>query len=211
VAGWAIDAAATANAGIDAIHAYAFPSDGGGPVFLGVAAGGGSRPDVAAAFGSQFAASGYALAASLPPGSYTLVVFARSTISGAFTSVSRAIVVRAAGRPIVTIDTPAGGSPDQPFLLAGWAIDRDASAGSGIDTVHAWAFPDTGSPVFLGAATADGVRDDVAGQFGARFRTSGFNLVIGGLAPGTYRIVVYGHSTVTDAFTASAPVLLSIH
>ena len=60
IAGWAIDGAAVSGTGIDAIHVWAFPNRfaGGAPVFLGAASLGDPRPDVAAIYGSQFAASG---------------------------------------------------------------------------------------------------------------------------------------------------------
>ena len=33
-----------------------------------------------------------------------------------------------------------------PFLIAGWAIDADAPSGSGVDAIHAWAWPAAGGP-----------------------------------------------------------------
>jgi hypothetical protein len=54
-------------------------------VFLGAAITGGSRPDVAAIFGSQFARSGFGLpAGSLSPGEYQISVFAHSAVTGTF-------------------------------------------------------------------------------------------------------------------------------
>jgi hypothetical protein len=64
-------------------------------VFLGAATYGVSRPDVAAAFGSRFLNSGYTLnvTTNLAPGTYTLVVFARSTVTGTFSNaIARAIM-----------------------------------------------------------------------------------------------------------------------
>ena len=44
---------------------------------------GGSRPDIAAAFGAQFAGAGYGIAVKgLPPAVYQIVAFAHSTVSG---------------------------------------------------------------------------------------------------------------------------------
>jgi Fibronectin type III domain len=89
--GWGLDRRATANNGIDALHVYAFrnPGSGAEPVFLGATAPGLSRPDVAAAFGAQFADAGYSLTVSnLAPGVYDVVVFARSRLTGQFENAS---------------------------------------------------------------------------------------------------------------------------
>jgi hypothetical protein len=86
VAGWAIDQSAPEGTGVDALHVYAFPtSSGGAPTFLGAATLGVSRPDIGAIFGSQFTRSGYALnAPALPPDTYDVYAFSRSTVSGTF-------------------------------------------------------------------------------------------------------------------------------
>ncbi len=92
VAGWAADARAWADAGIDTVHVWAYPDPGSGqpPIFLGAAATGGVRPDVALAFGRRFANSGYSLTVGgLAPGDYELVVFARSAFSGSFDDARR--------------------------------------------------------------------------------------------------------------------------
>jgi len=84
--GWAVDAQAFVGRGIDAVHVWAFPTQGGSPIFVGAATVGISRPDVGALIGHRFfSVSGYRLTgASLPSGSYLLVVYARSTVTGAF-------------------------------------------------------------------------------------------------------------------------------
>jgi hypothetical protein len=97
VAGWAIDPATSTGSGVDAIHVWAYPNPGSGtaPRFVGVGTLGYARPDVAAIFGPSGAASGFALAGTLAPGVYDLVVFAHSSVTGTF---NNALVVR------VTID-----------------------------------------------------------------------------------------------------------
>jgi hypothetical protein len=102
----------------------------------------------------------------------------------------------------VEIDTPRSQQDvGQPFLLAGWAADLDAPAGSGIDALHVWAYPATGgAPVFLGTPTRGGVRPDVAAIHGDQFRTAGFALTLQGLTPGTYDLAVFPWSQVTGAF-----------
>ena len=95
IGGWAIDVAAPSGTGINTIHIWAHPADGSAPIFLGVP-GFGNRPDVAAAFGSQFQGAGFGLAVStpLPPGSYYIVAYAHSSVSGQFDAVGVVFVTR---------------------------------------------------------------------------------------------------------------------
>ena len=85
IGGWAIDPAGTSNTGIDLVQVWAYPNPGSGEpaVFVGTAAYGGDRSDVAAAFGSQFRYSVYNLrAAGLAPKTYMLAVFASLALMG---------------------------------------------------------------------------------------------------------------------------------
>jgi hypothetical protein len=102
----------------------------------------------------------------------------------------------------VVIDTPRSQQDlAQPFLLGGWAVDRDAPAGTGVDAVHVWAYPLAGgAPVFLGAAAMGGTRPDVAAVLGDEFRDAGFNLTVQGLTPGHYDLAVFAWSRVTNGF-----------
>jgi len=85
IAGWAVDLDQDFGSGIDAVHVWAYPLAGGGPVFLGAATYGGARPDVAALHGDRFKASGYGLTVEgLTHGNYDLAVFGRSTATGGF-------------------------------------------------------------------------------------------------------------------------------
>jgi hypothetical protein len=97
VAGWALDAQAWTGAGIDAVHVWAVPVDATAqPRFLGAAALGVPRPDVAAAFGPQYDRAGYALVApALTPGMYDVIVYAHSTRTGQWED-ARVVRVRAA-------------------------------------------------------------------------------------------------------------------
>jgi hypothetical protein len=204
VGGWALDLAAPAGAGVDAVHVYAFPAGGGAPVFLGVAGIGGARPDLAAAFGPQFATAGFSLVvSSLAPGSYQLGVFARSTVTGAFQPVQVPVTVTVSSR--VAIDTPGpGAGVTQPFLVGGWALDLAAPTGTGVDAVHVYAFPaGGGAAVFLGVASVGGNRPDLAAIFGSQFAGAGFGLSVSGLAPGAYQLAVFAHSAVTGTFAAA--------
>ena len=62
----------------------------------------------------------------------------------------------------VAIDVPRSQQAvEQPFVLAGWAADLDAASGTGIDTLHVWAYP------------LDGRRAGVPRHAGARRRAAG--------------------------------------
>jgi hypothetical protein len=85
ISGWAFEDGG-ADEGVDAIHVWALPVAAGAPQFLGVATLGVLRPDVAAYYGlPQYQHSGYTLSApALPPGTYDVVVFVHSRVSGTF-------------------------------------------------------------------------------------------------------------------------------
>jgi hypothetical protein len=89
VGGWAADLDSQSGTGISAIHVWAYPVEASGalgsPVFVGVAAYGGDRPDVAAAFGSQFRFSGFGISIdALPPGTYDIALFPFSVARNGF-------------------------------------------------------------------------------------------------------------------------------
>jgi hypothetical protein len=201
VAGWALDSSAITGSGIDAVHVWAYPSSGAAPSFAGAATLGHSRPDVAAAFGSQFATAGYALAVeNLAPGTYTLIVYARQASTGTF-AVERAVrVTVTAPQPCSFIDVPAPNAiVGTDVRVAGWAIELGAATGTGVDTVHVWAYPTSGAaPLFVGAAYGT-ARPDVGAIFGGRYTQSGFD-VTGTLPAGAYDIVAFAHSTTTNSF-----------
>jgi hypothetical protein len=90
VVGWAADLDDSAGTGVDAVHVWAYPVDSAtgmrlDPVFLGAAAYGGERPDVATVHGDARLDSGFRLTVDrLEPGTYDLAVFAWSTMRQAF-------------------------------------------------------------------------------------------------------------------------------
>lgn len=101
IGGWAIDFGAPYGTGIDAIDVWACPTStgcGGSSeyaVYLGPATYGGARSDIGAIFGSQFTNSGYGkVINTLAPGSYQLIVYARSTLTGSWTSWSVTVTVQ---------------------------------------------------------------------------------------------------------------------
>jgi glucose/arabinose dehydrogenase len=210
--GWAIDAGATVGTGVSTIHVWAYPATGAAPSFVGVPAFG-NRPDVGAAFGSQFTPSGYGLIVNgLAPGRYQLFLFGWVTAMNGF-GVVRSVNITIAPSTQMTIDLPGNRSTvGRPFHLAGWAVDTSAPSGTGIDTIHVWAYPTTGGPpTFVGVPALGGARPDVAAYLGNnRFGTSGYNLLVSSLGPGTYDLVVYAHSSVTGTFSAALSVRVTV-
>ena len=119
----------------------------------------------------------------------------------------------AAGEPRMVIDTPqSGASLGRRFTIAGWAIDpQGPAAGTGIDVVHAWAYPvNGGQPLWVGEAALAGTRPDVGKLFGARFTPSGFGIEADRLPPGEYELVVYAHSLATNSFSLARSVRIRV-
>jgi hypothetical protein len=213
VGGWALDATAPDDPGVDTVHVWAYPASGAAPRFLG-ASYGRSRPDVAAAFGSQFLLSGFSVhVTGLTPGAYRIVAFGRVTATNGF-DVSRIADVTIRGGAFVAIDAPAQrATVDRPFLVGGWAADPGASSGTGVNAVHVWAYPVVpagGGPVFLGSAAYGGHRPDVGAFLGSQFTPSGYNLIVSSLAPGTWDIAVFPLSTVSGAFESARVVRVTV-
>jgi hypothetical protein len=154
-------------------------------------------------------------------GAYDLV-FVRGSAGRSFARHDVRVVLRpkdsrAAG-PRVVIDAPSftgdAMALRQPFVLAGWAIDRDAAVGTGVSSLHVWAYPvgspDRTDPVFLGTAEYGGLRADVAAIFGERFRGSGYGLTVTGLPPGAYDLAVFAWSNARQDFVPATLVRVNI-
>ena len=84
VSGWAVDLGAASGPGVDFVHAWAVPTNGAQPIFVGQFSLTVNRADIAAQYGAQFAMSGFSFTAHLPPGTYDLAVFAYSSVAAAF-------------------------------------------------------------------------------------------------------------------------------
>lgn len=207
IAGWAADMGATSGTGIDAVAVWALPSTGASAILAGVAtygnAYGSARPDVGAYLGSQFTNTGYGLTATLPAGTYTLAVYAHSTVNNSWNTPAlvNVTVQPPQSRPLMWVDAPAQNQTiSQNVFVGGWAVDTASSSGPGVDAVHVWAYPQGSSTaVFVGASTTGVSRPDVGAVFGSQFSTAGFN-VTGTLAQGVYTLVVFAHSSVTGTF-----------
>ncbi len=96
--------------------------------------------------------------------------------------------------------------------IGGWAYDPHAGLGAGVGAVHVWAKRlDSGdhTPFFLGEATIDGRRPDVATAFDDAPGTAGFGL-FATLAPGTYEISSYVWVTRTRQFEDARTVTITV-
>lgn len=125
ITGWALDGRGASGVGIDSVVTYAYPLVGN-PILLGTAVLGQSRPDVAAVFGPAFLLSGFSLRTGvvLPAGSYNLVTYAHSSVTGEFVAREISVTVSAPAAPFGTVDTPTDGvSVAGELAVTGWALD----------------------------------------------------------------------------------------
>lgn len=205
ISGVALDLDTSSGTGVDTVHIWGYPSPGSGAAaqFLGVADYGVARADVGAAYGARFASSGFSLRTPLSPGSWLIVAYGRSTVSGSFSVYdSSAITVRASALQI-NFEAPTGPVVYQGFQISGIALDVNSMAGSGIDAIHAWGYPNPGSgaaPMFLGSTTTMTPRRNVAVNYGGAFVLSGFELRTASVPPGNYLVVVFARNAVTGRF-----------
>jgi hypothetical protein len=162
ITGWALDGRGTSGVGIDSVVTYAYPLVGD-PILLGAAVLGQSRPDVAAVFGPAFRLSGFSLRTEviLPAGTYNLVTFAHSAVTGELIPREVSITVSAPAAPFGTIDTPTNGvSVAGELAVTGWALDA-----AGVRDVRVYRDAVAGEPsglVLIGVADfVRGARPDV--------------------------------------------------
>jgi hypothetical protein len=102
-------------------------------------------------------------------------------------------------RPQLTVDRPAdrdrvGGV----VTIGGWAIDRAAPGGTGVDVVQVWLDGAQGMGTALGPVT-EFDRPDVAALVGARFLPSGWTVHwdSASVAPGPHTLFIYARSAVS--------------
>jgi len=223
VAGWALDAGASAGTGVDSVQFYIIPAGASAGVYIGTGSYGKPRADLAAIYGSRFTNCGFHFTITgLGPGAYTLSVLAHSTVTGSY-SIIQNVPVTVSATALMSIDAP---SPEQnisasSFLVGGWSIDRNVEStgptGTGVDALHIYAYPNPGSgqpAIFLGVATMGVARPDVGAAYGSRYNSSGYSLIVdraaAGLAPGVYNIVVASHSSVSGTFNNLAVVQITL-
>ena len=211
--GWAIDGRAVSGTGVDAVAFYARPVAGGADIPLGGVAYGSPRPDVGQIYGAQFTPSGYnGTVVTLAPGVYDLYGAAHMTANGSTqnSAFRRITVVPSEG---MSVDTPQNGAfVGLAFAIAGWAIDREAPTGTGVNQVRVTAYPTAlgATPISLGLAAYGGERPDIAAMHGERFRMSSFYMSVTTLPLGTYRLDVEARSTVTGTFNQFRSVTVTV-
>jgi hypothetical protein len=154
-------------------------------------------------------------------GSYDLV-FLRKAASGVVARQDVRVVLnpKRSGLvgPQVVIDIPGADQVvGQAFVVAGWAADLDSEVGTGVDTLHVWAYPAgttcngaTCDPIFLGVAAYGGIRPDVGAIYGNQFRASGYGLSVDSLPAGTYDVAVFAWSTVTGNFVPASTARVTV-
>jgi hypothetical protein len=144
---------------------------------------------------------------------FTVLAYNDAGISGPAAEVST-VVTNPISQPRLAIDSPKSSQVlPSDFLFSGWAADLGATGNSGIDAVHVYAYPNPGSgapPIFLGPASYGSARGDVAAAFGSRAMNSGYSLPVAALAPGTYDLVAYAHSTIANAFNIAQAVRIRV-
>jgi hypothetical protein len=136
ISGWGLQHGGTSGTGVAAIDVFA-AAPGGTPVRLGAATLGDARPDIAARFGDRYANSGFHFTAPrLPPGTYDIIVKASSALTH-FVNARTSLRVEVDGPAYqyqMVIDKPAAGEDGpSPFLVGGWALDLNATSGTGVD------------------------------------------------------------------------------
>jgi glucose/arabinose dehydrogenase len=174
-----------------------------------------TRPDIGAIFGSRFQQAGFAATVyDLRPDRYFTRVWYWMSAPNRWEVREHGAFEIVPG-PMVAIDTPPPGATVAPtFHIGGWAADLRSTGTAGVDEIHVWAYPNPGTgtpPIFLGTAAYGSSRPDVAAAFGPQFVDSGYNIVVGPLAPGTYDVVVFMRSTVTGTFPMNRVVRVTVN
>jgi hypothetical protein len=145
-------------------------------------------------------------------------VFVRSAATGPITRQEIRIILnpKQSSRvgPQVAIERPAASDDQilaQPFVLGGSAIDLDAGASTGIDTILVWAYPTSGAaPLFVGVATYGENRPDVAAVHGERYQHSGYDLTVSDLPPGEYDLTVFARKDGSGTFAPPRIIRLNV-
>lgn len=197
VTGWALDASARTDTGVDSVAIYAGEIELGR--WLADAEYGSERSDVEQRFGVRFAPAGYAVnLADLAGGRQELSIYAHTTVDDRWALVATYTVVIDADLPAVDvrghIDPPPPDQVSGPVPVTGWAIDAQAAVGPGIDAVALYA-GDMETGTYLGSSEYGLIRADAAEQFGGGFAASGFALHVEGLAAGRNDLSVYAQAS----------------
>ena len=207
LSGWAIDRAAGAGNGVDAIHVYVYPSDASGISSCRVNFQRSRVRCAAAGCGRSIRSAVRELRLQAEVERPRRRSLSRGGLCPqcAYRSVAAHRSCHSVPPPAMAMDSPAADATvQQPFVVSGWAIDRAAGNSAGVDAVHVYAYPRGGAQAyFLGVAQHGLSRPDIAGLFGQRFAASGYTLTASGLPAGAYDLVAYARSTITGSWQAS--------
>jgi hypothetical protein len=91
-------------------------------------------------------------------------------------------------QPTLSLEAPVAGELLLPFQVAGWAIDRGATSGPGVERVEVLDGGCGGR--LLGEAELGIERPDVAAQYGERFTDSGWQFLVDELSVGRHELGV---------------------
>ncbi len=214
IAGWAADRAASSGTGVQAVHVYLDGEQGQG-FFLGAAEYGQPRDEIATLLGEgRFRNSGYTLTwdtAKVAPGDHTLNVYALSSVTGRWEKYTATVTVVQRpyqDDPLIRVMEPNDNATvsGSASVVKGWAVDRNAPSGTGVDRVEVWidAPREAVGAVKLGEAQYGGEFGSPAEELGdSRFKPSGFTLTWnpGQFRPGNHTLYVYARSTQVNAWT----------
>lgn len=214
IKGWAADKAASLGTGVQAVHVYLDGEQNQG-FFLGAATYGETREEIARQLGEdRFKPTGFSLnwdTTRVAPGDHVLNVYALSAATGRwekFTSKVTVVQKPFADDPLIRVMGPTDGQTTEGVNkeIKGWAVDRNAPSGTGVDQVEVYLDGERGTSaaVKLGAATYGGNNGDPAQELGdTRFTNSGFTLTWNPsqFRPGPHTVLVYARSTYTDSWT----------
>jgi hypothetical protein len=96
---------------------------------------------------------------------------------GGTTCGSSCPVFSVVGPTDMSIDVPSNNAvitAGATFKIDGWAINRAAATGTGVDAIHVYIAPAGGVPTFVGVATYGNARSDIGALYGSQFTNSGF-------------------------------------
>ena len=219
VSGWFFDTTAEGWAGADDVQVFVGPMGSGGrqlakPNFAQ------NRPDVAAALGNPSAAAsgftGIVPANSLSAGPQTLVVYAHTPDKGWWfkqvnvnvSASAPAATTPAPGStsgsalPVVAIERPKDSEivvTKSDFDASGYALDRAAPSGCGIDRVSLYIGARDEGGKFLGDADLGFSDTTPVGVYGGQFDSCGWRLTFHPTQfhANTYLMYAYAHSAIT--------------
>jgi YVTN family beta-propeller protein len=191
------------------------PAGGTATLTIGAPPGCGWTLDTASANG--FSVGGGTLSSS-GPATRTVSVTGGETPKLGTLTIGRQVLPLELTIPRMNIDFPHAGMPvlQEPFTLGGWAIDQNlgtstsAARARGIDFLHVWVYPQSGAPIFVGATVPSVSRPDVAAYFGSSMTVCGFNLTVRSLPTGSYTLVVFAHSEISNTFVAAQAVDVNV-